>query len=72
LALFLQIAEGIDDRTWLHHLRAGDYSQWLKDKIKDAELAEEVARIEGDEALTPLESRRRIKEAIESRYTSPA
>jgi len=72
LALFLQIAEGIDDRTWLHHLRAGDYSQWLRDKIKDAELAEEVARIEGDEALTPLESRRRIKEAIESRYTSPA
>jgi hypothetical protein len=23
LALFLQIAEGIDDSTWLHHLRAG-------------------------------------------------
>jgi HAD superfamily hydrolase (TIGR01484 family) len=72
LSLFLQIAEGIDDRTWLHHLRAGDYSRWLRDKIKDGELAEGVARIEGDEALTPLESRRRIKEAIESRYTGPA
>jgi hypothetical protein len=72
LALFVQIAEGIDDRTWLHHLRAGDYSQWLRDKIKDGELAEDVARIEGDEALTPLESRQQIKEAIESRYTSPA
>jgi hypothetical protein len=72
LAIFPQIAEGIDDRTWLHHLRAGDYSQWLRDKIKDGELADDVARIEGDEALTPLESRQRIKEAIESRYTSPA
>ena len=72
LALFLQIAEGVDDGTWLHHLHAGDYSQWLRDKIKDGELAEDVARIELDEALTPLESRRRIKEAIESRYTSPA
>jgi hypothetical protein len=72
LALFVQIAEGIDDQTWLHHLRAGDYSHWLRDKINDSELADDVARIEGDEALTPLESRRRIKEAIESRYTSPA
>lgn len=72
LAFFLQIAVGIDDRTWLHHLRAGDYSQGLRDKIKDDELADEVARTEGDEALTPLESRRRIKEAIERRYTSPA
>jgi hypothetical protein len=36
LAFFLQIAEGIDDRTWLRHLRAGDYSQWRRDKIKTA------------------------------------
>jgi hypothetical protein len=35
------------------------------------ELAASVASAEKDEALTPLESRRRIKEAIESRYTSP-
>jgi hypothetical protein len=72
LALFLQLAEGIDDGTWLHHLRAGDYSRWLRDKIKDSELADDVAQTEGDEALTPLESRGRIKEAIERRYTSPA
>ncbi len=72
LALFVQIAQGIDDRTWLHHLRGGDYSRWLRDKIKDSELAEDVESIEKDEALTPSESRRRIKEAIERRYTSPA
>jgi hypothetical protein len=69
---FLQIAEGIDDRTWLHHSRAGDYSQWLRDKIKDDELADDVALTEEDETLTPRESRRRIKDAIECRYTSPA
>ena len=72
LALFVQIAQGIDDRTWLHHLHATDYSRWLRDKISDRELADDVARTERDEALTPLESRRRIKEAIERRYTSPA
>ncbi|MBV8507645.1 MAG: HAD-IIB family hydrolase [Alphaproteobacteria bacterium] len=72
LAIFLQIAEGIDDRTWLHHLRAGDYSRWLRDNIKDSELAEDVESSERNEALTPAESRRRIKEAIERRYTSPA
>jgi hydroxymethylpyrimidine pyrophosphatase-like HAD family hydrolase len=72
LALFVQIAEGIDDRTWLHHLRVGDYSRWLRDKINDGELAEDVARTEQNKALTPSESRRRIKEAIDRRYTSPA
>jgi hypothetical protein len=72
LAFFLQIAEGIDDRTRLRHLRAGHYSQWLRDKIKDGELADAVASAVKDEGLTPSEGRRRIKEAIERRYTSPA
>jgi hypothetical protein len=71
LAFFLQIAEGIDDLTWLRHLRAGDYSQWLRDKIKDGELADAVASAEKDEGLTPSESRRRIKEAIERRLHEP-
>jgi hypothetical protein len=53
LLLFLQIAEGVDDATWLHHLRAGDYSRWLAVSIKDPELASEVAVIEENEALTP-------------------
>jgi len=53
-------------------LRAGDYSQWLRDKVKDGELADDVANAEKDEALTLSESRRRIKEAIERRYTNPA
>jgi hypothetical protein len=68
----LQIAEGIDDRTWLYHLRAGDYSRWLRDKIKDGELADEIAGSEKNDALTPSESRRRIREAVGRRYTNPA
>ena len=48
LMLFLQIAEGVDDRTWEHHLRAAHYSEWFRDVIKDSELAREAAEIEGD------------------------
>jgi hypothetical protein len=70
LALFLQIAEGIDDSTWLHHLRAGDYSRWLAESIKDLELAREVALIEKNEALDASESRARVKEAIDRGYTA--
>jgi HAD superfamily hydrolase (TIGR01484 family) len=72
LSLFLQIAAGVDDGTWLHHLRAGDYSAWIRDAIKDQDLAEEVAAVELDRGLDPDDSRARIKEAIDRRYTGPA
>jgi HAD superfamily hydrolase (TIGR01484 family) len=72
LSLFLQIAAGVDDRTWLHHLRAGDYSAWIRDAIKDEDLAEEVGAVEGDRRLSPADSRARIKEAVDRRYTGPA
>jgi hypothetical protein len=72
LVLFLQLAEGVDDGTWLHHLRAGDYSRWVRDAINDQELAAEVAGIECDESLSASESQERVKAAIERRYTAPA
>ncbi len=72
LALFMQIASGVDDDTWTFHLRAGDYSRWFRDAIKDEALAEEAARAENDAALSAAESRARIREAIESRYTQPS
>jgi len=68
LALFIQIAEGVDDSTWLHHLRAGDYSRWLAESIKDPELASDVAMIEKS-SLDARESRARVKEAIGRGYT---
>ena len=72
LSLFLQIAAGVDDRTWLHHLQAGDYSAWIRDAIKDEDLADEVAAVERDRGLDPNDSRARIKEAVDRRYTGPA
>jgi hypothetical protein len=53
LTLFVQIAEGVDDATWLHHLRAGDYSRWFRESIKDDGLADDVEDIERQESLTP-------------------
>ena len=72
LILFLQIAEGVDDETWEHHLRAGDYSEWFRDVIKDPELALEAAAAEEDAGLSAAESRKRISEAVTRRYTAPS
>ena len=72
LMTFLQLGEGVDDETWSFHLRKGDYSRWLQKVVKDAELAANVSRIEQDQRLSPSESRARIREVIESRYTAPA
>ena len=72
LGIFLQLAAGVDDETWLHHLRQGGYSQWLAEAIKDDELADEVSLIETDASLSAKDSRERVKELIERRYTAPA
>jgi hydroxymethylpyrimidine pyrophosphatase-like HAD family hydrolase len=72
LQIFLQVADGIDDGTWLFHLRRGDYSRWFREAIKDDDLGDEAALIESDEHLDPVASRARIHSAIESRYTAAA
>jgi phosphoglycolate phosphatase (TIGR01487 family) len=72
LNMFIQLAEGVDDRTWLYHLHLHDYSNWLKNSIKDESLAREVREIETTSYLSPVDSRDRIKSAIENRYTLPA
>ncbi|HSP97429.1 MAG TPA: HAD-IIB family hydrolase [Candidatus Dormibacteraeota bacterium] len=71
LQMFLQIADGVDDDTWRHHLRAGDYSQWMRQAIKDPQLAAEAAAVEAAPDADPRESRRRIRAAVEQRYTLP-
>jgi len=67
--MFLQLAEGVDDETWMHHLRRGDYSNWFEQVIKDHELAEAANKIEQDRNQTPAESKKKIKEAVDGRYT---
>jgi hypothetical protein len=72
LTLFMQMADGVDDDTWLHHLRAHDYSRWIREAIKDEELADELERIEGQPERDPRATRRAVREAIERKYTAPA
>jgi hypothetical protein len=72
LTIFLQMADGVDDDTWLHHLRANDYSRWVREAIKDDELAGELQQIEEQPSPDPLASRRSMREAIERKYTAPA
>jgi hypothetical protein len=71
LIMFNQIAEGVDDETWQHHLRQGDYSRWFREAIKDEVLAGAAAQIERDSALPAGDSRAAIRAAIEERYTAP-
>jgi HAD superfamily hydrolase (TIGR01484 family) len=70
LMMFKQLAEGVDDETWLHHLRRGEYSAWFHHVIHDDELAAEAARAEQNDSAQ--ESRQLILSAIEQRYTAPA
>jgi HAD superfamily hydrolase (TIGR01484 family) len=72
LTIFMQMADGVDDETWLHHLQANDYSRWVREAIKDDELAEELRGIEDHPARDPAATRRSVREAIERRYTAPA
>jgi hypothetical protein len=72
LFLFIQMAGGVDDDTWVYHLQRGDYSRWFREKIRDDILAAEAARIEELANITPAESRKLISSAIEQRYTLPS
>ena len=60
-----KLADGVDDDTWLHHLHAGEYSGWFRDVIKDEDLATEAAAVEERAELSPVESRKLIREAVE-------
>lgn len=71
LAVFCQLAEGIDENTWMFHLRRGDYSRWFRHSIRDPYLADEVERIECRTDLTPWQTRQIIRELINVRYTLP-
>lgn len=69
--LFNQLAAGVDDATWLHHLRQGDYSRWFRVGIHDDALAAQAEAIE-KAPLSATASRQRMRELIEQHYTLPA
>jgi hydroxymethylpyrimidine pyrophosphatase-like HAD family hydrolase len=67
LVRFRELAEGIDETTWAYHAGRGDISAWMRDEIKDAELADEIAAHERT-AANPAESRTRVLEVLRRRY----
>lgn len=72
LMSFVQLMEGVDDETWLHHFHKGEYSQWFRENIKSKDLAEAAEKIEEQRELSAEESRKLMRDEIEQRYTLPA
>jgi hypothetical protein len=72
LLQFLELAAGVDDETWSYHLNRGDFSSWLRNAIKDHELAADVAAVERDRFAARDQAFANLRAAIEGRYTLPA
>ena len=68
LILFCQIAEGIDDETWLYHLKRNDFACWFRDCINDEDLASEAELAAKDSNSTAKESKAQIAVAIQRNY----
>jgi hypothetical protein len=71
LNIFCQIAEGIGEETWMFHLRRHDYSRWMRDVIRNSDLAAAVEDIERRADLTSEQTRALVCTAVEARYTLP-
>jgi HAD superfamily hydrolase (TIGR01484 family) len=71
LMTFLELADGVDDATFLHHLKGHEYSVWFRDAIKDDDLAREADDIESGFIRDPAGARQQLRKAIEQRYTLP-
>jgi HAD superfamily hydrolase (TIGR01484 family) len=65
---FIKTANGVDDETWMHHLRRHDYSRWIGDIIKDDELAGKIADVERTQDLSPQKSRELVIAQIHERF----
>jgi hydroxymethylpyrimidine pyrophosphatase-like HAD family hydrolase/ABC-type dipeptide/oligopeptide/nickel transport system ATPase component len=70
MSMFAQIAGGVDEETWTHHLRNSDYSRWLRESVKDTAVADEVAAIEQDRSLNASESLSRILDTLKKHYAT--
>ncbi|HET9627486.1 MAG TPA: HAD-IIB family hydrolase [Kofleriaceae bacterium] len=70
LLMFVQIADGVDEATWEFHRARGDYARWLRDEVKDDQLADEIAAIERSD-LPPTAARDEVRAAVDRRYTLP-
>lgn len=72
LIAFMELGDGVDDDTWRFHLRRHEVSRWLREAIKDDDLADKVAAVEDEDAEDASASRKQVRELIEAVYTLPA
>jgi len=71
LVLFIQMAEGVDDDTWMYHLGNKEYSEWFRNAVHDDELADFTEKIERTET-DAARSKNAILTLIKEKYTAPA
>lgn len=71
LMIFIQMAEGIDDETWMYHLGKKEYSKWFRNAIHDEDLADAAEKIENRET-DPTGSKDAILTLVKEKYTAPA
>ena len=66
--MFVQMADGVDDKTWNFHLKRHDYSTWFADSLHDDELAQLTKEVES--TVTDAEtSKEKILSHVKARYT---
>jgi len=70
LMTFIQMGAGVDDDTWLYHLKQNDYSNWFRNAVNDEELALRTNKIEEQETNAE-KSQKAIFQLINERYTAP-
>lgn len=68
LRMFLEMGRGVDDETWLYHLKRGDYANWFRQVILDEELAALAKRLQNNGDVSPDESRAALSEFITQKY----
>ncbi len=65
---FVKAAAGIDDETWMFHLKRHDYSKWFGKIIKDDALTREIDDVERTQDLTADQSRELITNHLHDRF----
>jgi hydroxymethylpyrimidine pyrophosphatase-like HAD family hydrolase len=72
LIVFTDLADGVDEDTWLYHWQRGDVSGWLRECVKDEALTDQVEALEHEVPDDADASRKAVRELIEQHYTLPA
>jgi HAD superfamily hydrolase (TIGR01484 family) len=72
LRMFMQLGEGVDDKTWQYHLEKGDYAGWFRGIIKDEDLARLADNLSRNGKSSPAESRRQLFDCIRKKYEQKA